>query len=118
MSKQELLLTDEERLGIFAGYYSCQAVDISKVSFDEYLCQAQLAKAQILKQQGFKQGLAEGKRQEGERILIIIRKELNFIEMSGITTTCDGKLTQEYIGFKLNMIEQELGGNKYVDKNR
>ena len=40
----ELLLTPEERLKLFEAYYSCKAVDITKVTYDEFLCQAQLDK--------------------------------------------------------------------------
>lgn len=40
------LLTSEERGNLFRAYYSCEIVDITKISWEEYLCQAQLDKSQ------------------------------------------------------------------------
>jgi len=39
-----IMLTKKERLLVFSTYYSCQAVDITKMSHNEYLCRAQAKK--------------------------------------------------------------------------
>jgi len=50
-----------------------------------------------------------------EEIMIIVRKELNAIEMDGVTTTCHGKLSQAYIDFKMEMIGQAFKGRTAIN---
>jgi len=49
---KEAMLTKEECLDLFAAYYSCKAVDITKVSMRDFTNEAQLIKAiPIIKKQ-------------------------------------------------------------------